>query len=116
VISGSGMMILKPTDTLLNSGLTTTIEQRNTTDSVWLAPHRVKNSNISKNLFPILCQHFKNLQCKLDSATIQKLTYIEVYDIISNIIYYDMSSIVHTQPGAHAYAVQKSRDSILLAY
>jgi hypothetical protein len=27
-----------------------------------------------------------------------------------------MSSIVHTQPGAHAYAVQKSRDSILLAY
>lgn len=44
------------------------------------------------------------------------MTYIEVYDIMSNIIYYDMSSIVHTQPGAHAYAVQKSRDSILLAY
>ena len=86
MISGSGMMILKPTDTLLNSGLTTTIEQRNTTDSVWLAPHRVKNSNISKNLFPILCQHFKNLQCKLDSATIHKLTYF-IYYILLFLIY-----------------------------
>lgn len=38
------------------------------------------------------------------------------YMIQSKYNIYHMSSIVHTQPGAHAYAVQKSRDSILLAY
>lgn len=78
VSSGSGMMILSPTDMISDSGLITTIEQKGTTDSVWLAPPREKNYNISKNIFPTLCPHSRNLQLQiedgLDSATIQLLT------------------------------------------